>query len=289
MPDAEVISPYALTALARVTDILKLPDTSFNTMLLRYINGATDFIERSCGKTGPERYPNDGHFVQKTYTREVYSVRGKRQQMLILRNAPVFWAVLTGTTTSGSAVMTGLTNTVGIAAGMPVIAQGIFPSTTTVVSTTATTVTMSATATASSSSSIVEISGLISFEWRAGTPSSPNWTAFIADQFELVEQGAAGIIRVYGTMPQIYSNMLRATYVAGFPVDWSNAGNGTTHRLPADLSRLCENLVIRFFKRRSVPGKTGETIEGATINWDSQMDALDRETIKSYTRVGEIF
>ncbi len=85
-----------------------------------------------------------------------------------------------------------------------------------------------------------EISGLISFQWRAGTPSNPNWTSFITDQFELDEQGYSGIVRVYGAMPRIYSNMLRATYVAGYPVDWQNAGNGTTHQLPADLTNLAK-------------------------------------------------
>ena len=52
------------------------------------INGVTDFIERECGKTGLEMYPNDGHFVQKTYTNEVYSVRGAKQNHLSFGTRP---------------------------------------------------------------------------------------------------------------------------------------------------------------------------------------------------------
>lgn len=288
MPDKEQISSYALTTVQRVKDILQTPDDGFEPIITRYINGATDFIERLCGKTGMERSPNDGHFVMKTYTREVYSVRGQHQKMLLLRNAPVLYCILEGVLVGGNPTMTSIPDTTGIVAGMPVIGPG-FPSATTVVSKTATTVTFSANASSSDSEAIVEVSGLIGFQWRAGTPSNPGWMDFIADQFELVEQGASGIVRVYGAMPQLYSNMIRATYVAGYPIDWENAGNGTSHRLPADLTRVCENLVVRFFKRRQNPGKNGETIQGGTINWKDGMDALDLQTLQAYMRVGSIF
>ncbi len=53
----------------------------------------------SAARSGLEKYPNDGHFVQKTYTNEVYSVRGKRQERLVLRNAPVAYLIVTGNLT----------------------------------------------------------------------------------------------------------------------------------------------------------------------------------------------
>jgi Phage gp6-like head-tail connector protein len=133
------------------------------------------------------------------------------------------------------------------------------------------------------------VSALTSFQWRAGTPSNPNWTNFITDQYELLEDGTSGIVRVYGVMPRLYSNMLRASYTAGYLIDWQNAGNGTTHTLPADLTNLCENLVVRIFKRRPLDGKASENIQGATTAWRDSLDSLDRDVINAYRRVGNTF
>jgi Phage gp6-like head-tail connector protein len=213
---------YALTTLARVKDRLDITITDVDAKLTRMINGATDYIERECGKTGLENYPLDGHFAKKTYTNEIYSVNGRRQNRLVLNNAPV--------------------------------------------------------------------SALTSFQWRAGTPSNPQWTDFIIDQYELEETGTSGIIRVYGAMPSIYSNMLRATYTAGYALDWPNAGNfdgshAMTHLLPADLTNLCENLVVRIFKRRMLDGKASEAIQGAQTNWRDQLDSFDRDVLAHYRRI----
>jgi hypothetical protein len=78
----------------------------------------------------------------------------------------------------------------------------------------------------------IPVFSLTSLEWRAGTPTNPNWTAFIPDQFELVDPRTdpisgltwypSGEVRVYGVLPRIYNNMIRATYVGGYPVNWAN-------------------------------------------------------------------
>lgn len=133
------------------------------------------------------------------------------------------------------------------------------------------------------------VSALTSFQWRAGTPSNPNWTDFITDQFELLEEGTSGIVRVYGVMPRLYSNMLRATYTAGYLINWQNAGNGSTHTLPADLTNLCENLVVRIYKRRLLDGKASENIQGATTSWKDRLDSFDIDVINNYRRVGNTF
>lgn len=286
----EQVSSYALTTLQRVKDRLSISISDNDAVLTRVINGATDLIERECGKSGMERFPNDGHFVQKTYTNEVYSIHGTKQIYLVLRNAPVTYLIVTGNLTLGSAIVTGVTPSVGIVAGMPLYTiQGLFPSGTTVLSVSGTSVTMSQPAQVSQNNAVFEISGLISFQWRAGTPDNPSWTSFFAPQYELESQGYSGIVRVYGPMPRIYSNMLRATYVAGFPLDWQNAGNGSTHQLPADLTNLCEDLVERIFKRRGLAGKSSESMQGATTAWRNELDAIDLRVIENYRRVGMTF
>lgn len=284
---AEQVYWYSLTNLARVKDRLQLNNSDSDSVLTRMINSVTDFIERECGKTGMESYPNDGHFLQKKYTTEVYSVRGQKQIYLPLKNAPVTYLICTGDLTQGSAVVANVTPSVGIQAGMPLFnIQGLFPQGTTVLSVSGSSVTMSQPASVSLTGASFEISGLISFQWRAGTPSNPSWTDFIQDQFELVEQGHSGIIRVYGAMPVMYNNMLRATYVAGFPYDWQNAGNRTgTHQVPSDLTDTCENLVVRRFKRRPLAGQASESVQGATISWRNDLDADDKAVISHYKRV----
>jgi hypothetical protein len=286
----ESLSPYALTTLDRVKARLQISNTQSDAVLTRVINAATDLIERACGKSGMERFPNDGHFVQKKYVNEVYSVRGTKQEYLILRNAPVAYLIVTGDLTQGSPTVQNVTPSVGIVAGMPLYGiTGLFPQGTTVASVSGNSVTMSQPAQATQTGVSFEISGLIKFQWRAGTPSNPTWTDFITDQFELDQQGYSGIIRVYGVMPRIYNNMLRATYVAGFPVDFTNAGDGSTHQLPTDLSNTCENVAVRIFKRLPVDGKTSEAIQGATTTWKDDLDKMDLDTIQRYTRVGNIF
>src|ERR1700742_2906448 len=85
----EQTSKYALTTVQRVKDRLQIINNDQDVVLSRFINAVSAYIERECGKSGPEKYPNDGHFVQKTYTNEVYSIFGARQKFLVLRNSPV--------------------------------------------------------------------------------------------------------------------------------------------------------------------------------------------------------
>jgi len=87
----------------------------------------------------------------------------------------------------------------------------------------------------------------------------------------------AGIVRVYGVLPRIYNNMIRASYVAGYPVDWANAGDHNTHWLPADLTSTAENVIVRRFTRRQLAGKSAQSLEGANITWRNELDAEDPE------------
>jgi hypothetical protein len=131
-----------------------------------------------------------------------------------------------------------------------------------------------------------------SFQWRAGTPSNPSWTDFIADQYELVDPRTdpvsgtvwypSGELRVYGVLPRMYSNMIRATYVGGYPVNWNNPEDHNTHWLPGDISNVCENLVVRRFTRRQLGGKSSQSLDGANVSWRNTLDAEDTDVIGQY-------
>jgi hypothetical protein len=137
---------------------------------------------------------------------------------------------------------------------------------------------------------------LTSFQWRAGTPSNPNWTDFITDQYELIDPRTdpisgltwypSGIVRVYGVLPRIYNNMIRATYVGGYPVNWSNPEDHNTHWLPGDLTSLCENLVVRRFKRRGLAGQSSMSLDGTNIGgWRNVLDIEDQAILGQYRQL----
>lgn len=131
-----------------------------------------------------------------------------------------------------------------------------------------------------------------SFQFRSGPPSNPSWTNFLVDQFELINPRTdpisglvwypSGTIRVYGVLPTVSANAVRLTYVAGYPVNWANAEDRTTHLLPGDLTYLCENLVVRRFKRRQLAGQGSHSLEGATTSWRNDIDAEDKDVLDQY-------
>ncbi len=191
-----------------------------------------------------------------------------------------------------SAVITGIPSTAGMKAGMPVIncealVGGQTPTILSVDSSTQ--ITLSSAVSTGGTGIIFQVNGLVSFQWRAGTPNAPGWTAFVPDQFELQQDGKAGIIRLYGVMPRLYDNMARVTYWAGFMIDWENAGNNTTHTLPGEISDACENMVVRRFKRRQLAGKGSEAFDGATTAWNREIDSEDQTAIDHYKIVPPIF
>lgn len=135
---------------------------------------------------------------------------------------------------------------------------------------------------------------LTSFQWRSGTPASPQWVDFIPTDYELIDMqpdgtgtalySKSGIIRVWGVLPKLWGSIVRATYQAGFPIDFPNAGNNTTHQLPADISATVENMVVRRFKRRADGGKSAVTVGNSTVNFKDDLDAEDREIIGMWKR-----
>lgn len=285
---SETISPYALTTLQRVKDRLfdtniSAQPTSFDTLLTRMINSFSEWFERETG--GRE-------LVSRLRSNEIYSMSSPRTKRIVTRQAPIFFLTTTGNTQSGSSSITGVANTTGAVVGMPIMADNIIPvggTPTTITSISGSTIGISRPANTTVTGQVLQINGLVSFQFRAGPPSAPSWTAFIPDQYEVVNDGKAGVIRIYGSLPSIYSNMARLTYYAGYQVNWANAGDNVTHTLPAAISECVENVVVRRFKRRQLAGKTSEGLEGATTSWGKEIEAEDQDVIDQFRRMPTIF
>lgn len=132
----------------------------------------------------------------------------------------------------------------------------------------------------------IPVASVASLQYRAGTPSNPNWTTFSPDYYELLEDGSSGIIRVYGGLfTGFYAgiNQIRTTYDAGYLIDFANAGT-STHTLPFDISDLCERIAVKLFKKRESEGRQSESFEGGAVQWRELLDEADKIVINKYRR-----
>ena len=128
------------------------------------------------------------------------------------------------------------------------------------------------------------VSALTNFQYRAGVPTNPAWTNFLPVEYEIVGDGSSGLIRVYGGVPR-GTNNIRASYTAGYKIDFDHETDATKHSLPFDLSNLCERLVIKEFKKRESIGKLRESAGEAMAIWFEKVEPEDQITLDRYCRV----
>lgn len=131
----------------------------------------------------------------------------------------------------------------------------------------------------------VDSASLTILQYRAGLKSSPNWTNFLTDDWELLEDGKSGIIKVYGGALKGVNAIRVASYKAGFLIDFENAGDITKHTLPYDLSDLAERLTQKLFQRKLSEGKGTESFEGGAVAWKELLDEVDKQIIARYRRL----
>ena len=128
------------------------------------------------------------------------------------------------------------------------------------------------------------VSVVSSLQFRAGLKSNPNWTEFVSDDWELMEDGSSGIIQIYGALIQGL-NSVRATYTAGYKINFTNYGDNSTRTLPADVSDLTERMVVKLFKRRDAEGRQREDFNGGSVIWKEILSPEDEMTLAKYRRV----
>lgn len=127
------------------------------------------------------------------------------------------------------------------------------------------------------------VSSLIAY-YNSGTVASPIWTAYPAEDYQLYDDGKAGIVKIYGGVAKGV-NVVKFVYTAGYLIDFANEFDPTKHTLPFDLAELADRLVIRWYKKREVAGKASESYEGGSVNWRDALDEDDKAVLDSYKRV----
>lgn len=123
------------------------------------------------------------------------------------------------------------------------------------------------------------VTTLTSAYYRAGDPETPNWTAFDATEYELINDKEPRRVRIYSKVPAGQNN-LRFTYVAGYLIDFANDTDVTKHTLPFDVSDLCERMVISKWKQRESEGKINEAGAEASVSWRDGLSKDDVELIR---------
>jgi hypothetical protein len=286
---AEQISPYALTTLARVKDLLFDPSLTINvSATVTKDSAALSNVIIPTGKTVRIGQTISGPTIPSGTTITALSAgamtlsqnataAGTGVALYVVDQPVAFDIVLTR-------MINWATNYINNECGRTSFVQQSFVNDTYSIS--------------NSSQQVLilrnfPVYSISSFQYRAGTPTNPAWTDFIPDQYELINPRTdpitgnvwypSGMLRVYGPMPGIYNNQIRASYVGGYPVDWANAEDGNTHLLPGDITSVCENLVVRRFKRRQLAGQNSMSLEGAsTQGWRDKLDAEDLAALGQY-------
>ncbi len=163
--------------------------------------------------------------------------------------------------------------------------NGAVVTTVTAVNSGAKTITLSLNASYTQLQANIQISGLVELDYMGGTPvTDPTWTPYIPDQYKLKDYGRAGIIRVYGLIQRIYDSSIRATYWAGYLINWANAGDNATHTLPADISGAVESMVMRRFKRRQSGDLNSISFGGSNNSWDKDIPLEVKDALNRYRR-----
>lgn len=272
----------ALTTKARVKDRLQITATNFDDLIDRLILAVTARMERMCNRA----------FIQATYTHELYDgsdMYGTERCILMLKNAPAL-------SIASVQYKTGLNSNptwgdydvddydVDMASGILYFASSLPRGKQNI------RVTYSA---GYAGSFLGIVTGWVFNVTPTGTVNGVNLTFTLP--------GNADEVIVYADGMRISSD--NYTFTAGTDSIVFDSGNApfstisadykptTTSEdaddptLPLELVEVCEEAVIRLFKRRDSEGRSSETFNESTITWSK--DAFNAEniaTVKNYRR-----
>lgn len=276
----------ALTTKARVKDRLQITVTSFDNLFDRLIAATTKRMSQMCNR----------RFLLATYTRELYdgcNASGGRISTLLLRNAPVH-------TISTIEYKSGLNSDpawtafdeddydVDMASGilyfkflLPAGKQNIR-------------ITYNA---GWSGHSIGVSDGWVFNSTPTGTVNGVNLTFTLdaeADQVVVYADGlrvsSANVTHTAGSdsftlaSGQAPFSTIAADYLP------SNTDSSDDDTLPEDLVEVCEEVVIRLFKRREAEGRSQDSFGESSVTWNTDVfTAENRATVKNYRRIGSNF
>lgn len=134
---------------------------------------------------------------------------------------------------------------------------------------------------------VLKNSPIISFtslEYKSGNNEDPTWFEYTSNDYDLNE--TSGVIYFNSDMPRGRQNV-RATYRAGYLIDFDTSDvYSTAHTLPFDISEVCEEVVVRLFKKRDSEGRSQESFQESSVTWNENVFTPENvTTINNYRRV----
>jgi uncharacterized phiE125 gp8 family phage protein len=125
-------------------------------------------------------------------------------------------------------------------------------------------------------------------EYKSGTEVAPVWNEIDRNNYAIDLDRA--IVRGFGEFPRGWQN-LKATYDAGYLIDFTQENDPNFHTLPFDLTHACTSIVAGVYNRRTAQGIATESTEGQSITWASETGdggSISKEAsaiIEQYTRL----
>lgn len=114
-----------------------------------------------------------------------------------------------------------------------------------------------------------------SVKYRTGTST---YTSFDTSAYETYT--TRGAIYFYGGVPK-GRKTIAVTYTAGYVINWTTQ---SSHTLPYDLTHACRKLVLKEFSKRKAQGLTRESVGGASIDWNEDVDPEITQILSKYKR-----
>ncbi|MEP2085069.1 MAG: hypothetical protein ABJP87_04405 [Bauldia litoralis] len=272
----------ALTTKERVKDRLKITSTDFDDLFDRLIVSTTARMSKMCNR----------RFLQATYTNQLCDgadIYGSRMPMLILKNAPVHSIESVQYKTGANSGPTWYSYTVDdydvdmdlgilyLKGTLPRGKQNI-----------------RVTYTAGWSGTNI---GIDTYLWvfnstPTGSVNGSNLTFTLAANADQIIVYADGI-RVSAANIAFTGGTATFTLAAGqapystIAVDYkpTSAVTNEDSTVPEDLAEVCEEVVVRLFKRRDSEGRAQESFNESSITWNTNVFTKENlATIKNYRR-----
>ena len=79
-----------------------------------------------------------------------------------------------------------------------------------------------------------------------------------------------------------FCKTIRVSYKAGYKIDFANIGDPKKHELPREISMLCEDLVIRRYRRRDAGDITSLGHTGANTVYNQDFTMEEKAVIDNY-------
>jgi len=115
---------------------------------------------------------------------------------------------------------------------------------------------------------IYPITSITSISYKTGSNSSPVWTAYSVDDYDV--DLTTGVL-TFSSLPAGIQN-IKLIYKAGFS------------SVPKDLELACIKLVAKEFDKRKSQGVLSESVGGGSVSWNENVDPSVLSIIRKYRR-----